>query len=228
MQWIKNVFELFYPNICFGCDDVLQNQNDVLCDNCLFALNFVPISVSGENEMKRRFYGKLLVEHCMATMYFTQDGIAQKLLHHLKYHQQPKISNYFATLTLQHIKNHEILNWADLIVPVPLHPSKEKKRGYNQLDGFGLELSKKNGIPYCKDYLLKTTNTKSQTHKNISERATTKNIYVINERYTHIKNKRILLIDDVMTTGSTLETIGNCILNNSTNKLSILTMAYTR
>ena len=228
MQWIKNVFELFYPNICFGCDGVLQNQKDILCDDCLFAINFVPVSNFDENEMKRRFYGKLSVVHCMATMYFTQDGIAQKLLHHLKYHHQPEISKYFAVLTLQHLKSHEILAWPDLIVPVPLHSSKEKKRGYNQLDGFGAELSKMLSLPYCKDYLLKTSKTQSQTHKNIAERAEYKSSYIINEQYAHLKDKRILLIDDVMTTGSTLETIGNCILHTSTNKISILTMAYTR
>lgn len=228
MWMIIDVFDLFYPQLCYGCDEVLYDKNDVLCSSCLLNLDFIPISINNNTEMKRRFYGKLLVQHCIATFYFSEKGIVQKLLHELKYKNQQKISSFFAVLTLHHLKNHSVFYWVDFIVCIPLHQSKEKTRGYNQLDGFGNELSKQLNIPFYKDYLIKTTKTKTQTKKSMWQRAESKSEFIVNTKYTDLQNKNILLIDDVMTTGSTLEIAGKCILNNSTNKISILTMAYTR
>lgn len=228
MLWLKNVFELFYPHFCYGCNEVLHRQRDVLCESCLLNLDLMPFSFGENNEMKRRFYGKLLPIHCAASMYFSENSISQKLLHQLKYHNQQHISIFLAVIALQHLRDHEIFNWADCIVSIPLHRSKERKRGYNQLDGFGKELSATLNIPYRKDYLIKQKKSKTQTGKNIRERAESQSEFIINKKYLNIENENILLIDDVMTTGTTLEIAGNCILENSTNKISILTMAYTR
>jgi len=177
--------------------------------------------------MKRRFYGKLLVSHCLATLYYTNNSTTQKLLHELKYKNQQIIGSFIASLTLQHLQNNPIFNWADYIVCIPLHKSKEKERGYNQLVSFCSVLSNKLNKPFYKDYLIKTIKTKTQTKKSIWQRAVNKSEFVVNEKYKALQNKNILLIDDVMTTGSTLETAGKCILNNTSNKISILTMAYT-
>ena len=228
MQWFKNIFGLFYPKFCCGCGEVLPNQTTVLCEDCLLQLDFIPPTKEIDTQMKRRFYGKLLTNHCVSTLYFTEESISQQLLHHLKYKNQPQISEFLAILTLQHLEKHSVFSWADCIVPVPLHPSKEKTRGYNQLDGFGTHLSKHLKIPYLKSYLMKQTKSNSQTRKNIVERAKNADEFIVNPKYKALQQKNILLIDDVMTTGSTLETAGNCILKNSSNKISILTMAYTR
>ena len=109
-----------------------------------------------------------------------------------------------------------------------MHPSKEKERGYNQLDGFGNYLSRKLNIPYLKDYLIKLESSKTQTKKDIVLRASKDTLFSLNPKYIAVQNQNILLIDDVITTGSTLESAGNYILKNSTNKISILTMVYTR
>lgn len=228
MRAFIDVFDLFYPPLCYSCNEVLHSKSEVLCSNCLLSLDFIPVSWNDDTEMKRRFYGKLLVEHCLATFYFSEKSIAQNLLHQLKYKNQPRISAFFATVTLQHLKKHAVFSWVDVIVCIPLHKSKEKERGYNQLDGFGNELSKQLNIPFYKDYLIKTAKTNTQTKKNMWQRAESKTDFIVNEKYQHLKNLNILLIDDVMTTGSTLEIAGKCILKNSTYKISILTMAYTR
>lgn len=228
MRWIKNIFGLFYPHFCYGCDEVLQQQEDVLCDACLLNLDLIPFTPSENNEIKRRFYGKLLVKYCTSVLYYSESGSSKKLLHQLKYHRQRTISTFLATLALQHLKDHEVLVWADRLVPIPLHPSKERKRGYNQLDDFGKTLSAQLHIPYCKDFLIKKTKSETQTRKNMSDRVQKNEGFIINPKYAHIQNQNILLVDDVMTTGATLELAGNLILKNSTNKISILTMAYTR
>lgn len=228
-MWVLDyVFDLFYPQHCYGCNAVLQNHSDILCNDCLLHLNFVPVGNDTNTEMKRRFYGKLNVAHCVSVLYFTQNGITQELLHALKYKNQQKIGVFLATLCIQQLGNDALFGWADVLVGIPLHPSKEKKRGYNQLDTFCETLSKHFNLPYYKDFLIKTVKTKTQTHKNILERAETKSEFKINPKYHHLKNKNILLVDDVMTTGSTLEIAGNCILKNTNNQISILTMAYTR
>lgn len=228
MWALINVFDLFYPQLCYGCDATLQNQKNVLCGTCLLNLSFVPVSENTNSEMKRRFYGKLPLHYGIATLYFSEESIVQKLLHELKYKNQQYISTFLAILTLKHLQNHAIFGWADAIVCIPLHKSKERTRGYNQLDGFCIELSKQLNIPYYKDYLIKTAKTNTQTRKNIFQRAKNKSEFIVNPKYNDLQNKNILLIDDVMTTGSTLQNAGNCIIKNSTNKISILTMAYTR
>jgi|SRR5690554_25003 len=228
MQWIKNTFELFYPPLCCGCDELLNNRSEILCASCLLSLNFFPKTESETNEIKRRFYGKLAVKHCLATLFFTEKSITQKLLHQLKYQKQQPVSEFIGLLTWQHLHNHPIFDWAQYIVPIPLHPSKEKLRGYNQLDGFCVFLSAKTGIPYCKDFLIKTQKSDTQTHKNIIERSENAKSFLINPEYALLKNQRILLIDDVITTGSTLEAAGNCIIKNSDNEISILTMSCVK
>jgi len=228
MHWIKNIFGLFYPHFCYGCDEVLQQQEDVLCDACLLSLDLIPFTSSENNEIKRRFYGKLLVKYCTSVLYYSESGSSKKLLHQLKYHRQRTISTFLAMLALQHLRGHEVLRWADRLVPIPLHPLKERKRGYNQLDDFGKTLSAQLNIPYSKDYLIKKSKSATQTHKNMAERVQNAAGFSINPRYAHIQDQNILLLDDVMTTGATLELAGNLILKNSTNKISILTMAYTR
>ena len=228
MWLLKNVFDLFYPPLCYGCNEVLQKNDDILCNHCLLHLSFVPISVDTNTEMKRRFYGKLKVEHCIAVLYFSENGITQQLLHALKYKNQQKIGVFIANQGIHYLNYHEIFKWTDVIVGIPLHQSKEKERGYNQLDTFCNTLSKHYKLPYYKDFLIKTSKTKTQTHKNILQRAETKSEFKVNPKYNYLEHKNVLLVDDVMTTGSTLEIAGNCILKNTNNQISILTMAYTR
>jgi len=228
MRALITVFDLFYPKCCLGCGDALLNKQAVLCEKCLLHLNFIPVSVTHESEMKRRFYGKLKLTHCTALLYFSKKGITQQLLHQLKYKNQQQIGEFLAVLSQKHLQNHAIVSWVDFIVCVPLHSSKEKKRGYNQLDSYCIKLSELWNVPYHKDYLIKTTKSRTQTHKNIFQRAKLKSEFVINPKYDNLKNKKILLVDDVMTTGSTLQNAGKCIVNNRSNQLSILTMAYTK
>lgn len=228
MWAIIDVFDLFYPQLCYGCDAVLQKQTNVLCSACLLNLALIPTTLSNTTEMKRRFYGKLLVEHCAAILYFSEESITQKLLHELKYRNKQNIGLFIAQLALKQLNNQAIFNDAQAIVCIPLHWSKERKRGYNQLTVFGTELSKQLNIPFYKDYIIKTTKTKTQTKKNIFQRAKKQSEFIVNPKYHHLQNLHLLLVDDVMTTGATLQNAGNCILKNASHKISILTMAYTR
>lgn len=228
MWAIIDVFDLFYPKLCYGCDAVLQKQTDILCPACLLNLDLAPATISNSNEMKHRFYGKLLVEHCATVLYFSQESITQKLIHELKYKNQQTIGLFIAQLALKQLKNQRIFNEAQAIVCIPLHKTKERKRGYNQLTVFGTELSKQLNIPFYKDYLIKSTKTQTQTKKNIFQRAKKQSEFIVNPKYRHLENLHLLLVDDVMTTGATLQNAGNCIIKNSTHKISILTMAYTR
>ena len=228
MQWIKNVFQLFYPPLCCGCNEHLDDRSEILCASCLLSLNFFPKTKGETNEIKRRFYGKLAVNHCLSVLFFTEKSITQKMLHQLKYQKQQAVSEFIGLLAWQHLSDHSVFDWAQCIVPIPLHPSKEKLRGYNQLDGFGKYLSQKSGIPYYKDFLIKAAKSDTQTRKNIIERSENSKNFVINPSYSHLKQQRILLIDDVITTGATLEAAGNCILKNSNNEISVLTMSCVK
>ncbi|HUH25806.1 MAG TPA: hypothetical protein VLY87_04215, partial [Flavobacterium sp.] len=103
MKWLKNVFDLFYPHFCCGCDEPLQNKSEVLCEDCLLHLSFIPKSKNAHSEISQRLYGKLRIEHGVSTLFFTDDSITQKLLHHLKYKHQKNISEFVGILTAQHL-----------------------------------------------------------------------------------------------------------------------------
>lgn len=228
MQWLRNTLELFYPPLCCGCDTHLSDRLDILCESCRLALPYLPIATSENNEIKSKFYGKLVVQHCASVLSFGEGSITQNMLHQLKYQKQEAVSKFIGLLAWQRLQHLSIFNWAACIVPIPLHPSKERQRGYNQLDGFGIYLSKMTGLPYFKDYLIKTVKSDTQTNKNLIERADNIKGFVLNPKYQSIKERCVLLIDDVITTGATLEAAGKCVLDKNDNQISILTMACVK
>ncbi len=228
MQWLRSTLELFYPPLCCGCDAHLEQRSDILCTSCRFLLPYLPIATSELNEIKRKFFGKLDVKHCASVLTFGDNSITQNMLHQLKYQKQKDVSRYIGSLAWHRMKDQSIFDWAECIVPIPLHPSKERLRGYNQLDGFGMFLSEMSGIPYLKDYLIKTLKSDTQTQKNLVERADNIKGFVLNPKYLNSKERRVLLIDDVITTGATLEAAGKCVLEKENNQISVLTMAYVK
>lgn len=179
------------------------------------------------NEFMQKFYGRLPLEFAASLYYFKKETAIQEIIHELKYRNKPFLGEFFAKqieddLMTSHQKFH-----FDYIVPVPLHPRKLKKRGYNQLDAFGKHLAKKLNITYVPDLVIKTVDTLTQTQKNFFKRNTFDNeLFKFNDSY-NITDKHILLIDDVVTTGITLEECGRAIVANNNCKLSLATISYT-
>jgi ComF family protein len=181
-----------------------------------------------ENEMHRAFYGIVPFEFGASLLYFRKKGIAQQLMHNLKYKNQQEIGTFLGDIFSKNVLDLSIFNDIDVIIPVPLHKKRFHERGYNQVTTFCEALEKNLAIPIIDDVLLKSINLKSQIQKSKENRLeTNKNVFSI-ENAHEIEGKHVLLVDDIFTTGATIEACAKEILKIKNTRISIVTMAYTQ
>ncbi len=226
---LKNIFQdffsLIYPSYCYACEEDLEKGEETLCTNCRLNLPRAAFEPDDENEILKRFWGKVKVENGFAFYKFEKKSKVQKLLHHLKYSGKEEIGIAVGTWLGKELKEKNIHRQFDLIIPVPLHKQKLKKRGYNQADSFACGLSESMEVPWSNTVLKKIIATETQTKKGRYERfKNVENVFAV-EKPELIKNKHILLVDDVITTGSTFESAMTVLLNNGVEKVSIATIA---
>lgn len=200
----------------------------MICTSCRHSLPLACHHKNNNQELKHFFYGKFRVELATSLIKFQKKGITQELLHNLKYRKQQQISSFFGAWLGAELAEIELYKKIDLVIPVPLHKQKLKIRGYNQVEGFGLEIAEALQIPYRDDILIKITKTETQVFKQRFKRF--QNTEVKHQIFSisnpnDITNKHILLVDDIVTTGSTLENCAQQLLNNTNAKISIATIA---
>jgi ComF family protein len=178
-----------------------------------------------ENDAFKKFYGRIPVEQVSALVYFHKKGIVQELIHSLKYRGQEAIGTVLGEWYGEELKSSQLLQTVDAIIPVPLHPKKLRERGYNQVTEFGNALAKKLEIPVNNSILYRQVYSKTQSQKNRLGR--TEGIDTIFDVSFDEKdhNKHFLLIDDVITTGATLEVCAKALLRIPGTKISIVCMA---
>lgn len=225
--FLKDFIELFYPKLCAVCESQLLSEEKVLCTYCRHDLPLMDITNFKDNRVINSFYGRIPIEKAISFLYYRKVGKAKTLIHQLKYKGNQEIGTFLGDWFGRILKELNVFNDVDYIVPVPLHPKKEKQRGYNQLTTFGLRLSTLLEIPYQPNILVRKSTEKTQTLKQRFERfsnASTKFSIADNSLFT---NKHILLIDDVITTGATLEACCVALLKTPQIKISIATMAFT-
>jgi len=174
--------------------------------------------------MKKAFYGRFDVQNATALLQFQKKGITQELLHNLKYRGQKNISSFLGEWLGAELSETIEYQSIDLVIPVPLHKQKLKKRGYNQVSGFGKEIAAALAIPFREDILLKVSKTRSQVFKKRGTRFDGSEIFTL-QKFEDISNKHILLVDDIITTGATLENCAAQLLQADNVSLSIATMA---
>jgi ComF family protein len=181
-----------------------------------------------EHEMHRAFYGIVPFEFGASLLYFRKKGIAQQLMHNLKYKNQQEIGTFLGNIFSKNVLDLPVFNSIDVIIPVPLHKKRLHERGYNQVTTFCEALEKNLAIPIIDSVLVKSINLKSQIQKSKENRLeTNKNVFSI-ENAHKIEGKHILLVDDIFTTGATIEVCAKEILKIKNTRISIVTMAYTQ
>jgi len=181
--------------------------------------------LDAKNEAVKKFYGKIEIEHASALLYFNKKGIVQELIHNLKYKGQQEIGLILGNWYVEDLKELKLKTPFDIIIPVPLHKRKFRERGYNQVTTFGKALSEGLAITYDDTVLYRKKYSKTQSKKNLIGRSENiENIFDVlsTERY---QNKHLLLIDDVLTTGATLEACSRALLKIPGVKISIICMA---
>jgi len=218
------MLNLLFPKVCVGCKQHLMKQEDVLCTACIHSLPIASFHKTGNNSLKDKFYGRFLVKNATALIYFQKRGLTQELLHNLKYRGKKKVSTFFGKWLGAEISEIDSYKEIDLVIPVPLHKQKLKKRGYNQVEGFGMEIAKALNVPYRDDILIKISKSGSQVFKTRILRFEAEEVFSI-QKLEEIKDKHILLVDDIITTGATLEKCALQLLKGENVSLSIATIA---
>ncbi|MFR9165409.1 MAG: ComF family protein [Dysgonomonas sp.] len=212
---LSDFINLFFPNICLGCGKRLIEGESYICLSCIGNIPATDYHLMRGNKLEERFAGRFLFDRIASYAVFTKGGVIQSLIHELKYNNNPHIGIFIGVLAANHTLQSSFFSGIDFLVPVPLHPKREKERGYNQSLKIAEGISQVTGIPVYKDNLVRVINNPSQTTQNQSERwKNTENIFDL-VNIEELYQKHILLIDDTITTGSTLESCAKTILNKA-------------
>jgi ComF family protein len=227
LQLFKDIFYLFFPKVCLNCKLQLKRNESLICTICRHDFPKTNFSNTPENVLEKKFYGRVPIESGTSLFFYHKNGKIQQIIHQLKYKNQEEIGTLFGNWLGGEMQEGGRFGNIDYIIPVPLHPNKKKKRGYNQLTKFGEILAKKLNANLIENKLMKVGSTETQTKKSLIERW--RNIDELFELsdILFFENKHILLIDDVITTGATIETCANQLLKTKNIKISIAVMAYT-
>ena len=228
-MWITSLFDdfisLIYPKICLGCNNSLLKHEQCICTICQFHIPKTNHFKEKKNDLQKLFWGKVQLNHAAALYEFVKDSPLQKMIHALKYEENQEVGIYLGKQIAYEIEDSTLLKGIDYIIPVPLHPKKEKLRGYNQSMSIakGIQEILKTEIEITT--LQRTVDTESQTKKNKYSRwENVGNVFEIRD-VEKLKHKHILLIDDVVTTGSTLESCVTTLQQIEGIKVSIVTIA---
>ncbi|MEH6534897.1 MAG: ComF family protein [Psychroserpens sp.] len=224
---IKNLLNLFFPKLCSACNNHLSDNELNICTTCRHQLPLTNFHSDKDNTVHKMLYGRVKLEQATALLYFSKKGIVQQLIHNLKYRGQEEIGQFLGEWLGEELRHIDGYLNVDVVIPVPLHKSKLKSRGYNQVDEFGKAIAKALDADYNTAVLVKTTNTKTQVFKdrlkrNLSDHS---NFEIING--SSLEKKHILLVDDIITTGATIEDCANRLLLINGITLSMATMAIT-
>lgn len=220
------MLNLLFPNVCEGCEDVLSELEKHLCANCRHKLPLANLHNVDNNILKNKFYGRFPLAHATALIQFQKGGLTQELMHKLKYRNRKELSRFFGEWLGAELANDS--NYADvsMVIPVPLHKQKLKKRGYNQVEGFGKAMASALNAVYRDDILIKISKTGSQVFKTRMLRFETEEVFH-NQKPEALTDQHILLVDDIVTTGATLEKCATKLLLAKNIKISVATIAIT-
>jgi ComF family protein len=228
MQALKKIFQntahMFYPHVCTGCgSDILPKEN-LLCARCLNNLPVTGFAFHPGNPVEEIFWGRLNLKAAHSEYYFDKDALIQHLVHQLKYKSNQSIGLYLGEMMGKTLISSKRFDTIDAIIPLPLYAEKERKRGYNQAAIICNGMSQVMNIPVITNKLLRQRYTETQTKKHRTERwENVEGSFIINDPDS-LKGKHLLLIDDVVTTGATLDAAGIALLKISSVSLSIATL----
>lgn len=228
---LKNLLQafvsLFYPKLCVTCGEPLVAGENYFCLECFLKLPKTNYHLIPDNRTTDRFAGKIPVAKGASYLYYSKGGISQKLIAEIKYRDNRNLGEWMGVLLAKDWLPGGFFHGIDCLVPVPLHPSKEKKRGFNQSEMIASGISQITGIRIDTKNIIRKKANETQTKKGRFERwKNTKDLFEA-KNIDFFNSKHVLIIDDVLTTGSTLEAVARSILKATNVKISLLSLAIT-
>jgi ComF family protein len=225
-QLFRHFRHLFYPQLCSGCGSDLVISPQVLCHRCHHQLPFTTFESVPDNPVERVFWGRAPLQSAASLLYFTPDSLVQHLLHRLKYHSDTALGLQLGRLMGYALQASGRFATADLLVPLPLFAAREQQRGYNQSAVLCKGIAEVLQLPVCTGAVVRQRATQSQTRKGRTERWQNVATVFALQNPAALQQKNIILVDDVVTTGATLEACANTLLQAPGLSLSVSTLAY--
>ncbi len=224
-SFFHDFFRLFFPDLCVNCLFPTPSSKDPLCLRCLADLPYTEFHTQLENPFTERFWGRVPLQSGTAFLYFEKKAVVQKLIHALKYDGRPDVGRALGLMFGEVLSTAALFQNIDGIVPTPLHRNRQLERGYNQSEVLARGMAKAMQVPLLDRVLIRRQATTTQTKKSRLERfANVGQAFELVEG-ERINGKHVLLVDDVLTTGATLEACGLELLKGRDVKLSMATLA---
>lgn len=226
-NWANGLMQLFFPHTCAACGSDVLNEETALCMQCLHQLPVTNFNQHANNPVEKIFWGKLPITAATSYCHFTKQSLIQNILHQAKYKNNQQAAIFMGNLLGNSLQQSNRFNTIDAIVPLPLFAARLKKRGYNQAALIARGIAAQTGKPVIETAVTRLSATETQTHKNRVERWQNMQGRFMVTNAALLENKHVLLVDDVVTTGATLEACGQELLTIKGTQLSIATVAYT-
>lgn len=220
-EYLNEFVNLFYPRLCLLCNGALVKSEALLCTHCQASLPHTYLHEQRSEILFKKLSSSLPIEHVLAYLLYQKAGSTQKLLQLIKYKNYPELAYLLGRHFGSRLKGTLLENSFDCIIPVPLHPSKQRQRGYNQSERFAEGMAESLQLPVATDWIVRIRPSDTQTRKSRLDRwINVADIFMVPEP-EKLKGKRILLVDDVVTTGATLEACGQELLKAGCDQLSV-------
>ncbi len=219
------LFNLFYPKICLSCGEALRSEENIICIKCELRLPKTGFHMHEDNPVSRVFWGRLNITAATSFLFFSKQGRVQSMMHNLKYKGQKELGIRLGFIFGEDLKQSLLYKGIHYVIPVPLHPKKLRKRGFNQSAAIAEGIAKSNHTEVFKG-LKRKVHSSTQTKKSRYERwQNVKDIFELSNP-EQLKNKKVLLVDDVLTTGATLEACASSLTEVAGISICIATLAY--
>lgn len=226
-QLANDFIGLLFPDLCNGCGIQLFHGEKEICTKCRYDLPFTDFHNYAANSVAKLFWGRIPCNGAMAMLYFKKGSKVQHLIHRLKYKDQTETGIVLGRLLGERLLSSPAYQTTSLIIPVPLHPKKQKSRGYNQSEYIAKGIAEIMQVPLNTTHLIRQQHTSTQTKKGRYDRfENMQSVFkILNPE--QLVNQHVLLVDDVITTGSTIEACGIALLATPIKQLSIAALAYS-
>ena len=225
LSFWRDFIDLLFPRVCLACAGELVESEELVCTGCWATIPKTQSHVHALPALHAKFVGRVAVKQVFSYLSFEKSSRVQSLLHELKYRNQTELGILLGKFYGTDLRQIGFQDQLDLILSVPLHPKKHKQRGYNQSDLFAEGLSAALSVPWSGVALQRATYTTTQTNKNRAERwQNVTGVFVV-PNAANVAGKRVALVDDVMTTGATIESAVVTLLNAGCREVSVITIA---
>ncbi len=229
MSYLSDLWDdalsLLFPRLCYGCGNHLMRNEKLICTECHVLIPRTSYHLEPDNPVEQLLWGRCRIEKAAAFSFYNRDSRIRKLIHNLKYKGIREVGTELGMIYGEILTKSGFMKGIDIIVPVPLHPSKQRIRGFNQAEVIAEGIASAAGLPLDNTTLKRITLTSTQTKKSRFERwVNVEGIFNVADTST-LKDRHILLVDDVITTGSTIESCANELMKCGGVKISVAALA---